>query len=247
MDSPCHCSSIGSVRKAASKQIRKMENSIIPNKRSRSAEPSVYEYRELSDEEDEEDEEDEVDEDTLDLLDLYKCKLLCREMDLKQGKQKPFMKYFWPTEDDEEEEDDEVEEDEEERDDEEEDEEEKEKDDEEEEDEKDDEEENEKDDEEEEEKDDEEEEEKDDEEDEKEKKDDEEEYDEEEEDEEERVYCLSINDQLEIVNYYLGQTYNYCVYCGTMYDSKTDYKNKCPGQYRIDHFPDFYNDKIRII
>ncbi|XP_050056215.1 glutamic acid-rich protein-like [Aphis gossypii] len=168
LDSPCQCSSTGSGRKAALKQIRKMENSMIPNKRSRSAEP---EYKELS---------DEGDEDTLDLLDLFRCQQVCRQMDLRQGEQNPFMKYFWPTEDDEEE--DEVEENEEDEEENEEDEEEKDEDDEEEEEEDGDEEQEEQDDDEEDE-------------DEEEQDDDENEEEEEEEDEEEKVYGLPINDQ----------------------------------------------------
>ncbi|XP_027841330.2 G patch domain-containing protein 11-like [Aphis gossypii] len=58
---------------------------------------------------------------------------------------------------------------------------------------------------------------------------------EEEEEEEEDEDVISINEQLEILNFYLRQTYNYCVYCGTVYDDETDMMEECPGPNRQDH------------
>ncbi|KAE9544456.1 hypothetical protein AGLY_001635 [Aphis glycines] len=58
---------------------------------------------------------------------------------------------------------------------------------------------------------------------------------EEEEEEEDEEDVISINEQLEILNFYLRQTHNYCVYCGTVYDDETDMMEECPGPNRQDH------------
>lgn len=46
---------------------------------------------------------------------------------------------------------------------------------------------------------------------------------------------MTIAEQLEIVNFYLRRTYNYCVYCGTVYDDERDLNEECPGPNRQDH------------
>lgn len=46
---------------------------------------------------------------------------------------------------------------------------------------------------------------------------------------------MSITEQLELVNFYLRHTYNYCVYCGTVYNDEEDLKGECPGPNRQDH------------
>ncbi|XP_050523682.1 G patch domain-containing protein 11 isoform X2 [Daktulosphaira vitifoliae] len=46
---------------------------------------------------------------------------------------------------------------------------------------------------------------------------------------------MSVSEQLEIVNVYLRKTYNYCVYCGTVYNNDDDLTNECPGPKRQDH------------
>jgi len=46
---------------------------------------------------------------------------------------------------------------------------------------------------------------------------------------------ISLNEQLEILNFYLRHTYNYCVYCGTVYEDVSDLMEECPGPNRQDH------------
>lgn len=46
---------------------------------------------------------------------------------------------------------------------------------------------------------------------------------------------MSITEQLEILNFYLRRTYNYCVYCGTVYNDGEDLERECPGSNRQDH------------
>jgi len=46
---------------------------------------------------------------------------------------------------------------------------------------------------------------------------------------------MSITEQLQIINIYLRRTYNYCVYCGTVYDDERDLEGECPGPNRQDH------------
>jgi len=46
---------------------------------------------------------------------------------------------------------------------------------------------------------------------------------------------ISLNEQLEILNFYLRCTYNYCVYCGTVYEDESDLMEECPGPNRQDH------------
>jgi len=53
--------------------------------------------------------------------------------------------------------------------------------------------------------------------------------------EEDEEDVIPINGQLEILNFYLRQTYNYCVYCGIVYDDETDLMEECPGPNRQDH------------
>ncbi|KAL4084917.1 hypothetical protein QTP88_027784 [Uroleucon formosanum] len=52
---------------------------------------------------------------------------------------------------------------------------------------------------------------------------------------EEELNITSLNEQLEILNFYLRCTYNYCVYCGTVYENETDLMEECPGPNRQDH------------
>lgn len=51
----------------------------------------------------------------------------------------------------------------------------------------------------------------------------------------EEANIMSITEQLNIVNYYLRRTYNYCVYCGTVYEDEEDLNRECPGSNRQDH------------
>ncbi|XP_060875118.1 G patch domain-containing protein 11 isoform X2 [Metopolophium dirhodum] len=53
--------------------------------------------------------------------------------------------------------------------------------------------------------------------------------------EEEELNIISLNEQLEILNFYLRRTYNYCVYCGTVYEDESDLMEECPGPNRQDH------------
>ncbi|XP_025192952.1 G patch domain-containing protein 11 isoform X2 [Melanaphis sacchari] len=53
--------------------------------------------------------------------------------------------------------------------------------------------------------------------------------------EEDEEDVIPINEQLKILNFYLRHTYNYCVYCGTVYDDETDLMEGCPGPNRQDH------------
>jgi len=46
---------------------------------------------------------------------------------------------------------------------------------------------------------------------------------------------MSITEQLELVNVYLRRTYNYCIYCGTVYNDENDLLGECPGPNRQDH------------
>lgn len=46
---------------------------------------------------------------------------------------------------------------------------------------------------------------------------------------------MTITEQLEILNFYLRRTYNYCVYCGTVYNDEKDLEGECPGSNRQDH------------
>lgn len=46
---------------------------------------------------------------------------------------------------------------------------------------------------------------------------------------------MSITEQLQLVHIYLRRTYNYCVYCGTVYDDEQDLEGECPGPNRQDH------------
>jgi len=59
----------------------------------------------------------------------------------------------------------------------------------------------------------------------------------EEEEEEEKEDVLSIGEKLETLIHYLRQTYNFCVYCGTIYTDKTNMLEECPGAYRQSHYP----------
>ncbi|VVC28988.1 G-patch domain,Domain of unknown function DUF4187 [Cinara cedri] len=45
---------------------------------------------------------------------------------------------------------------------------------------------------------------------------------------------MSITEQFKILNFYLRRTYNYCVYCGTVYNDQNDLE-ECPGPNRQDH------------
>lgn len=46
---------------------------------------------------------------------------------------------------------------------------------------------------------------------------------------------MSITEQLELLLIYLRRTYNYCIYCGTVYNDKQDLEGECPGPNRQDH------------
>ncbi|XP_026823187.1 G patch domain-containing protein 11 [Rhopalosiphum maidis] len=46
---------------------------------------------------------------------------------------------------------------------------------------------------------------------------------------------MSLNEQLEILNFYLRHTYNYCVYCGIVFNDESDLMEECPGPNRQDH------------
>lgn len=46
---------------------------------------------------------------------------------------------------------------------------------------------------------------------------------------------MSITEQLQIIIFYLRRTYNYCVYCGTVYDDQNDLEGECTGPTRQDH------------
>lgn len=45
---------------------------------------------------------------------------------------------------------------------------------------------------------------------------------------------MTITEQFKILNFYLRRAYNYCNYCGIVYDDQKDLQ-ECPGPDRQDH------------
>ena len=49
------------------------------------------------------------------------------------------------------------------------------------------------------------------------------------------IYLLQIEMYVELAVSYLIEAYNYCIFCGILYESLEDLQSNCPGPCRADH------------